>query len=139
MGSAVLDTLTGGAASNISIHVSFHAGPPDPLLQSRQCFLSAQMAAKGAIMQLAKHNFAKTTHSRQYQQFLSMQQLVEGWVITLTTQTKMTIIAASMCKKRGEVLIDMLLVGEIRANQPGLRTTEWSQLRASGTAASGPG
>ena len=61
----------------------------------------------------AKHNFAKTTHKRQYQQFLSMQQLVEGWVITLTTQTKMTIIAASTCKKRGEVLINMLLVGDM--------------------------
>ena len=33
-------------------------------------------------------------------------------MITLTTQTKMTIIAVSMCKKRGEVLINMLLVGD---------------------------
>ena len=104
--------LTGGAASHISIHISFHAWLPHLLLQSSQCFLSAQMAAKGAVMQLAKYNFVKTTLSRQYQQFLSMQQLVEGWVITLTTQMKMTIIAASMCNKRGEVLINMLLVGD---------------------------
>ena len=33
-------------------------------------------------------------------------------MITLTTQTKVTIIAVSMCKKRGEVPIDMLLVGD---------------------------
>ena len=33
-------------------------------------------------------------------------------MITLTTQTKVTIIVASMCNKRGEVLIDMLLVGD---------------------------
>ena len=70
------------------------------------------MAAKGTVMQLAKDNFVKTTHTRQYQIFLSMQQLVEGWVITLTMQTKVTIIAASTCNKRGKVLIDMLLVGD---------------------------
>ena len=70
------------------------------------------MATKGAVMPLKKENFAKTTHSRQYQQFLSIQQLVEGWVITLTMQRKITIIAMSMCKKRGEVLINMLLVGD---------------------------
>ena len=71
------------------------------------------MAAKGAVMQLAKDIFVKTTHSRQYQQFPSMQQLVEGWVITLTMQTKMNIIAMSICKKRGEVLINMLLAGDM--------------------------
>ena len=96
------------------------------------------MAAKGAIMQLAKHNFAKSTHSRQYQQFPSMQQLVEGWVITLTTQTKMTIIAVSTCKKRGEVLINMLLVGD--TCQPArFESNRVDQLRASGIATSGPG
>ena len=89
-------------------------------------------------MQLVKENFTKTTHIRQYQQLPSMQQLVEGWVITLTTQTKVTNIAVSTCNKRGEVLINMLLAGDT-ANQPGSRTTEWSRLRASGTAASGPG
>ena len=71
------------------------------------------MAAKGAVMQLAKENFMKTTYSRQYQQFPSMKKLVEGWVITLTMQTKVTIIAASMCKKRGEVLNAMLLAGDM--------------------------
>ena len=59
VGSAVLDMLTGGAASHISIHISFHAWPPQPLLQSSQCFLSAQMAAKGAVMQLTKDNFIR--------------------------------------------------------------------------------
>ena len=112
MGSAVLDMLSGGTASYISIHISFRAWPPDPLLQSSQCFLSAQMAAKGAVMQLAKHDFVKTTHNSQYQKFPSMQQLVEGWVITLTIQMKVTIIVASMCKKTGEVLINMLLAGD---------------------------
>ena len=33
-------------------------------------------------------------------------------MITLTPQTKMTIITVSTCKKRGEVLIKMLLVGD---------------------------
>ena len=63
-------------------------------------------------MQLVKDNSVKTTHSRQHQQFPSMQQLVEGWVITLTMQTKVAIIAVSTCNKSGEVLIDMLLVGD---------------------------
>ena len=71
------------------------------------------MATKGTVMQLAKENFMKNTHSRQKQKLTGMNQLVEGWVITLNTQMKVTIIAASMCKKRGEVLIDMLLVGDI--------------------------
>ena len=57
------------------------------------------MAAKGIVMQLSKDSFAETTHSRQYQQFSSMQQLVEGWVITLNVQTEVTIIAVSMCNK----------------------------------------
>ena len=61
-------------------------------------------------MQLVKNNFMKTTHSRQHQQFPSIKQLVEGWVITLTMQTKVTIIVVSICKKKGKVLIDMLLV-----------------------------
>ena len=110
-GSVVLDMLKGGAASHINIYISFHAWPPDALLQSIQCFLSAQMAAKGAVIQLAKDNSVQTTHSRKYQKFPSMQQLVEGWVITLTIQMKVTIIVASMCKKTGEVLINMLLAG----------------------------
>ena len=63
-------------------------------------------------MQVTKDKFTKTTHIRQYQQFLSTQQLVEGWVITLITQTKGTIIAASTCNKRGEILIYMLLAGD---------------------------
>ena len=70
------------------------------------------MAAKGAVMQLVKDNFVKTTYSRQYQQFLTMQKFVEGCVITLTMQTKVAIIAESMCNEKGKVLIDMLLVGD---------------------------
>ena len=69
-----------------------------------------QMAAKGAVMQLIKNNFMKTTHSRQHQKLPSMKQLVEGWVTTLTMQIKMTVIVVSMCNKSGKVLIDMLLV-----------------------------
>ena len=63
-------------------------------------------------MQLAKDNFMKVTHSSEHKKFPSMQKLVEGWVITLTMQTKVTIIVASMCNKSGEVLINMLLVGD---------------------------
>ena len=111
-GSAVLDILIHGEASHISTHISLQAWPPNPLLQSTQCFLSAQMAPKGNVMQLTKDNFVKTTHSRQHQKFPSMQKLVESWLITLTMQSKVTIIAASICNNSGEILIYMLLVGD---------------------------
>ena len=104
--------LTHGAAGHISINDSFYARPPHLLLQSTQYFLIGQMAAKGADMQLMKNNFVKTTHTRQHNQFLSMQQLVAGWVITLTTKIKENVIAASICNKSDEVLINMLLVGD---------------------------
>ena len=60
-------------------------------------------------MKLTKDNFMKTTHHRKHQQFFSIQQLVEGWVITLTIQMKVTVIAVRTCNKVSEVLIDMLL------------------------------